>query len=262
MVQVRADVVAQARAAATDAVEAARTRLDKARAEHRRASAACAAAVLQARHSRVPWARLRDLTGASRQALRERITRSLGDTTPRLSARMPAEIASGRVTGAWQQLATTASDVDDASTRLAAAIVTARETGVPWRQVTTAAGMAQQPAIRLVRRIEAGGRGDTTPIWRGTRPAPAGHTGEGPWRWPTVRTAVTRAATAAGDELRRRMLLDGADPTRITTAVTAVRTHAQQAAIHAVETGDPNDPQQLADAAWQAATTCTSEPRP
>ncbi|MDN5760316.1 MAG: hypothetical protein L0H59_17635, partial [Tomitella sp.] len=198
-------------------------------------------------------ARLRELTGATRQVLTTRVDRALGDQQPATNPAMPAELAGGRVTAAWQQDADARTAVTTATGRLADAIIVARETRVPWRAITAATGTSREAVIAMVRRTQADQAGDTQPIWEGTSPPPADREPAGPWRWPSVRDAVAAAPARVGDQLRRRMLADGAPPARILAAVSDARTAAHTAAVGAVDTGEPDDPEQLVTAVWKAA---------
>ena len=129
------------------------------------------------------------------------------------------------------------STLEQAADETAAAVVTARDAGVPWARITELlGGIKRQSAVERVRRWEARGKGGRLASFEGTAiDVPDPGPGAGVWGWASVRAAAAEGAKLAGDAERRNLLAENAAPGHIVATVRAVQLAALTAAADAID---------------------------
>lgn len=126
----------------------------------------------------------------------------------------------------------------------AAAIVIAREAGVPWAAVQKAlGGVGRAAAVERVRRSEARAAGGRLASYEGTsiRAEDPGE-GAGAWGWATTREGAEEGAELAGAAERRALLAEGTGPTGVLEGVRAVKRTALRVAELAIEKAEAQGP--------------------
>ncbi|WP_137725823.1 hypothetical protein [Prescottella subtropica] len=130
--------------------------------------------------------------------------------------------------------------VNEAMDVTAAAILNAREAGVPWQTIRSAfGGVTRQSLVERVQRFEARQAGTRSASWEGTRiDVPDDGGAAGAWRFVTVRKAAVEGAELAAAAVRRAQLADGTEPREVTTVVRRVGVAAVEAGRVAVEAAE------------------------
>ncbi|WP_420878940.1 hypothetical protein [Rhodococcus sp. (in: high G+C Gram-positive bacteria)] len=122
----------------------------------------------------------------------------------------------------------------------AAAILNAREAGVPWATIRAAfGGVTRQSLVERVQRFEARQAGTRSASWEGTRiEVPDDGGTSGAWQFVSVRTAAVAGAELAAAAVRRAHLADGTEPREVAAVVRRAGVGAVDAGRAAVEAAE------------------------